>query len=79
MVALMHEWWTSLLEPILERADRLVLQDRAVPLPIPQHELRAPDGSLVARLDGAYVREKMALEFHGVDPHGIPKAVFRDR
>ena len=69
-----------MLEPILERAaDRLVLRDRAVPLPIPQHELRAPDGSLVARLDGAYVREEAALEFHGVDPQGMPEVVFRDR
>jgi hypothetical protein len=32
---------------------------------IPQHELWAPDGTLVARLDGAYLREKVALEFDG--------------
>lgn len=66
-------------ESILETAGRLVLGDRGVPLPTPQHELCAPDGTRVARLDGAYLREKVALEFDGADPHGLPEAVFRDR
>lgn len=66
-------------ESILETAGRLVLRDRGVPLPIPQYELRAPDGTLVARLDGAYLREKVALEYDGAEPHGLPEAVFRDR
>ena len=66
-------------ESILETAGRLVLRDRGVPLPIPQDVLRAPDGTVVARLDGAYLREKVALEFDGADPHGLPEAVFRDR
>jgi hypothetical protein len=64
---------------ILETAGRLVLRDRGVPLPIPQYQLWAPDGTLVARLDGAYLREKVALEYDGADPHGLPEAVFRDR
>jgi hypothetical protein len=67
-------------ESILETAGRLVLRDRGVPpLPIPQYHLRGPEGPLVARLDGAYLREKVALEFDGADPHGLPEAVFRDR
>ncbi|MGH3964622.1 MAG: endonuclease domain-containing protein [Pseudonocardiaceae bacterium] len=66
-------------ESILETAGRLVLRDRRVPLPIPQYQLWAPDGTLVARLDGAYLREKVALEYDGADPHGLPEAVFRDR
>ncbi|MBV8994394.1 MAG: DUF559 domain-containing protein [Pseudonocardiales bacterium] len=66
-------------EPILETAGRLVLRDRGVPLPIPQYELWAPDGTRLARLDGAYLREKVALEFDGADPHGLPEAVLRDR
>lgn len=66
-------------ESILETAGRLVLLDRAVPLPVPQHELRGPDGTLVARLDGAYVEERVALEFDGEGIHGLPEAVFRDR
>jgi hypothetical protein len=66
-------------ESILETAGRLVLRDRGLPLPIPQYKLWAPDGALVARLDGAYLREKVALEYDGVDPHGLPEAVFRDR
>jgi Protein of unknown function (DUF559) len=66
-------------ESILETAGRLALRDRGVPLPVPQHELRAPDGTLIARLDGAYLREKVALEFDGADPHGLPEAIFRDR
>ncbi|MGH3669919.1 MAG: endonuclease domain-containing protein [Pseudonocardiaceae bacterium] len=66
-------------ESILETAGRLVLRDRGVPLPISQYHLRSPQGALVARLDGAYLREKVALEFDGADPHGLPEAVFRDR
>jgi Protein of unknown function (DUF559) len=66
-------------ESILETAGRLVLRDRGVPLPIPQYQLWAPDSTLVARLDGAYLREKVALEYDGADPHGLPEAVFRDR
>lgn len=66
-------------ESILETAGRLVLRDRSVPLPIPQYVLRAPDGTAVARLDGAYLQEKVALEYDGADPHGLPEAVFRDR
>jgi hypothetical protein len=66
-------------ESILETAGRLALRDRRVPLPVPQYELWASDGTLVARLDGAYLREKVALEFDGADPHGLPEAVFRDR
>ncbi|MGH3754486.1 MAG: DUF559 domain-containing protein [Pseudonocardiaceae bacterium] len=66
-------------ESILETAGRLVLHDRGVTLPIPQYNLWAPDGTLVARLDGAYLREKVALEYDGADPHGLPEAVFRDR
>ncbi|MGQ0777284.1 MAG: DUF559 domain-containing protein [Pseudonocardiales bacterium] len=66
-------------ESILETAGRLALRDRGVPLPIAQHLLRAHDGTVIARLDGAYLREKVALEFDGADPHGLPEAVFRDR
>ncbi len=66
-------------ESILETAGRLVRHDHGVPLPVPQYELWAPDGTLVARLDGAYLREKVALEYDGADPHGLPEAVFRDR
>ena len=69
----------GLAESILETAGRLVLRDRGVPLPIPQYELWAPDGTQLAWLDGAYLREKVALEFDGADPHGLPEAVFRDR
>lgn len=66
-------------ESFLETAGRLVLRDGKLPMPVPQYSLRAPDGSVVARLDGAYLREKIGLEFDGADPHGLPEAVFRDR
>lgn len=66
-------------ESILETAGRLVLRDRRVPLPLAQYSLRTTDGTVIARLDGAYLREKVALEFDGADPHGLPEAVFRDR
>lgn len=66
-------------ESILETAGRLVLGDRGVPLPIPQYRLRDADGRVVARLDGAYPRERIAIEWDGRDVHGRPEAVFGDR
>ncbi|MGH3978495.1 MAG: hypothetical protein ACRDRZ_05775 [Pseudonocardiaceae bacterium] len=66
-------------ESILETAGRLALGDRGVPLPVAQYELRTADGAVVARLDGAYLRERVALEFDGAGPHSLPEPVFRDR
>lgn len=69
----------GLAESVLETAGRLALRDHGVPLPVAQYEVRAADGTVVARLDGAYPEHRVALEFDGADHHGLPEAVFRDR
>jgi len=66
-------------ESILETAGRLALIDREVPLPVPQYRVLDAEGSLVARLDGAYPRRRLGLEFDGREVHGQPEAAFRDR
>jgi hypothetical protein len=65
-------------ESILETAGRLALAEARVPLPVPQYEVRLPDGS-VARLDGAYPLAKVGLEFDGRSVHEAPQAILRDR
>ena len=66
-------------ESILETAARLTLADAGVPLPIPQLEVSSGGGEFVARLDGGYPRDRVALEFDGRSVHDAPAAVHRDR
>jgi len=66
-------------ESILETAARLALMDYGVPLPIPQYRIVDRDGAVIARLDGAYPRRRLGLEFDGRDMHERPEAVLRDR
>lgn len=66
-------------ESILETAGRLALIDHDVPLPMPQYQVFDADATLVARLDGAYPRQRLGLEFDGRAVHELPEAVFRDR
>lgn len=66
-------------ESILETAGRLAMLDHGVPLPMAQFQVFDRDGSLVARLDGAYPRRRLGLEFDGRAAHDQPDAVFRDR
>jgi hypothetical protein len=65
-------------ESILETAGRLALADSRVPLPVPQYEV-VEDGTLVARLDGAYPDRRLGLEFDGQGVHGALRAIFHDR
>lgn len=66
-------------ESVLETAGRLALLDGGVRLPVAQYEVRASDGRLVARLDGAYPEHKLGLEYDGGKVHGAVDALYRDR
>jgi hypothetical protein len=66
-------------ESILETAGRLALIDHGVQLPVPQYTVLDTDGSPVARLDGAYPRRRLGMEFDGREVHERPQALFRDR
>jgi hypothetical protein len=66
-------------ESVLETAARLTLADLDVPLPIAQLEVTDEQGRLVARLDGGYPHDRVALEFDGRSVHDAPAAAHRDR
>ena len=66
-------------ESPLETAARLAIADAQLPPPVAQHEVRSPDGQLVARLDHAYPGHRVALEYDGRSVHDAPAALYRDR
>ena len=66
-------------ESILETAARLTLADAGVPLPTAQFEVTDQWGQFVARLDGGYPDDRVALEFDGRSVHDAPAAAHRDR
>lgn len=66
-------------ESVLETAGRLALADHGVPLPEAQYQVVDGYGNVIARLDGAYPKRRLALEFDGRDAHERPDAVLHDR
>ncbi|MEN2736264.1 hypothetical protein ABCS02_00610 [Microbacterium sp. X-17] len=55
---------------------RLVLADAGLPIPLLNHELRDDSGMFVARIDLAYPRERIALEYEG-DIHRVDRQTWR--
>lgn len=51
---------------------RLILADAGLPVPLLNHELRDASGIFVARIDLAYPRERIALEYEG-DIHRVDR------
>lgn len=70
-------------EPItgssLESRFRRLLQSAGLPEPVSQHEIRDNDGSLVARVDFAYLDASLAIEIDGYRYHSGRKSWERDR
>jgi hypothetical protein len=52
-------------ESPMESRLRLVLIAGGLPWPVTQHEVFAPDGAFVARLDLAYPRYRLGIEYEG--------------
>lgn len=69
----------GLAESVLETAGRLAIMDGGLPLPVAQYEVCDGSGSVVARLDGAYLAERIGIEFDGRSVHEAPEALLRDR
>ncbi|GAB2928582.1 DUF559 domain-containing protein [Micromonospora polyrhachis] len=69
----------ALAEPLaespMETRLRLLLVDAGLPRPIAQHEIRAPTGRFVARVDLAYPDSRIAIEYEG--DHHRERAQFR--
>jgi hypothetical protein len=66
-------------ESPLETLIRLVLVDGGLPLPELQHVLTDAHGRVLARLDFAYVRWRIAIEADGREVHDAVPALYRDR
>jgi hypothetical protein len=64
-------------ESPMESRLRLVLIAGGLPWPVTQHEVRLPDGSFVARLDLAYPRYRLGVEYEG-DHHRSRSTYQRD-
>jgi hypothetical protein len=62
-------------ESPMESRLRLVLIAGRLPWPVTQHEVFAPDGSFVARLDLAYPRHRIGVEYEG--DHHRDRSVFQ--
>ncbi|HLZ36763.1 MAG TPA: DUF559 domain-containing protein [Mycobacteriales bacterium] len=59
-------------ESPMETRQRLLLVLAGLPEPVPQHEVRDPDGVLIARLDLAYPQRRLGIEFDG-SGHADPR------
>lgn len=57
---------------------RLLLHGSALPRPVAQHDVHDADGRWIARVDFAWLEQKLALEYEGVW-HGERQQVARDR
>ncbi|WP_426625480.1 hypothetical protein ACPPVW_05300 [Leifsonia sp. McL0607] len=55
---------------------RLLLEDARLPAPLLNHELRDASGGFVARVDLAYPRERIALEYEG-DVHRVDRPTWQ--
>jgi very-short-patch-repair endonuclease len=55
-----------------------LLMKHGLPAPVPQYEIRRPDGSLVARVDFAYPDFKIAIEYDSYAHHLGTEAHDRD-
>jgi hypothetical protein len=55
-----------------------LLIDAGLPAPVTQHEVRHPDGRLIARVDCAYPAHRLAIERDSQRWHGSRRAVDRD-
>ena len=73
------EVWTRGIEPGSQAEVRLFrrLADWGIDAPVSQHEVRAPDGTFVARVDAAWPDRRVALEYEGVRHHAA-RAVDHD-
>jgi hypothetical protein len=64
-------------ESLMETRLRLVLVRAGLPMPVLQHRVWDGAGTLVARLDLAYVESRLGIEYDG-ESHLAPDAVRRD-
>jgi hypothetical protein len=73
------EVWSESIRPGSPAEVRLLryLDERGFPRPVTQHEVRAADGSFVARLDVAWPDDLAALEYDGRAFHG-PRRIDHD-
>ena len=66
-------------ESPLETRVRLRCADGRVPPDDLQHQVRGDDGQVIATVDAAWTRARVAAEADGHEPHATPAALFDDR
>ena len=66
-------------ESPMESRLRMLLVLAGLRPPVPQYEVRAPDGRLLGRVDLAFVEERLALEYDGRESHLEPGRFQHDR
>lgn len=65
-------------ESVLETKFFRVITAAGLPAPVPQYEVRRPDGTFVARVDFAYPNHRLAIELDGYAYHNDRAAFERD-
>ena len=68
-----------LLESELETVFSKLIAKAGLPSPVPQYEVRRPDGGLIARVDFAYPTARLAIELDGYAFHSARRDWQRDR
>ena len=70
------EVWSGEIKPDSQAEARLLrrLDSWGLPAPALQHRVLTPDGRFVARVDAAWVEQKVALEYEGVRHHAARRA-----
>jgi len=71
--------WKGVTESVLEDRFRSLLSTFGLELPVPQYEVRAPDGSFVCRADFAYPERKILIELDSEAHHMDAEAFHGDR
>lgn len=66
-------------ESALETIVWELVRDEGLPPPTPQHVIRDPDGTFVARADFAYPEARLAIEAESYKHHSNPRDWARDR
>jgi very-short-patch-repair endonuclease len=71
--------WQGQTESVLEDLFRQILQDAGLPLPRAQVPVRDASGRVVARVDFAYPKRRLAIEIDGFRFHSDIETFARDR
>jgi len=79
LTAALVPWSLGTVESHAEAAALRLLSTWGLPAPVPQYEVRSPDGAFVARVDFAWPDRRLVLEVDGFQAHDGPARFVADR